>query len=581
MADDTFDVVVIGTGVAGALAASKFSDMGRKVVMLEAGGTIPEFETRLSLRRKYAASFSKSQTSPYTGLVASQPNETDSPLIPPAGRDYYVEPNGNSGQLFLSTYQRTLGGAMMHWQGIAIRFVPNDFKLKSIYRTPGAIDWPLTYNDLERFYHEAEAEMGVAGNEEMDKLLNVPRPTGGYPMSAVPMSYQDQLFRRALSGEAYLGKTINVTATPQARNTEQHDGRPACEGYGTCVPLCPTRAKYKSLFHVEKAVKRGAQLRTKTIVTALELDNPNSKRVVRALYRQWDGKTGSVSGKVFVLAANAIETPKLLLLSNLQRTGGLANSSGLVGCNLMDHPLKLSYGLASQPVFPFRGPPSTAGIETFRDGNFRRSQAAFRVSIRNDGWSFANAAPRGRDPTNDDNNSRGTLLEWVARKSLFGRDLRETLINHMQRQILVYSAVEMLPDKSNRVTLSSERDRFGVFKPAINFEIGDYARRGLLAARELHKRILNKMGDQQPWLDVLPDPSLPDYGSGHIIGTTIMGDDPATSVVNSFGRAHDCPNLVIMGSSVFPSSAAANPTLTIAALVLRSIKVINDDISKM
>src|SRR5262249_30651744 len=149
-----------------------------------------------------------------------------------------------------------------------------------------------------------------------------------------------------------LDKGIAVTATPQARNTINRDGRPPCEGYGTCIPLCPIRSKYESKFHVDKAIELGAKLWTKTIVTSLELLDANTpQRVVRANFKRWDNTTGSVRGKLFILAANGIETPKLLLMSRQAGAPfGLANNSssepdkpGLVGRNLMDHPLKASY----------------------------------------------------------------------------------------------------------------------------------------------------------------------------------------------------------------------------------------------
>src|SRR5262249_46521460 len=180
---------------------------------------------------------------------------------------------------------------------------------------------------------------------------------------------------------------FNLTATPQARNTvEGYQGRRACEGYGTCIPLCPTGAKYESLYHLNQARNAGTKLLTKAMVNRLEVDRSPRPRVVRAHYKAWDGTEGSVRGKLFILAANGIETPRLLLMANKEQGDGVANGSRRVGCYLMDHPLKGSYALAKRPVYPFRGPPATAGIETFRDGSFRKNFAAFRTTIRNDGW---------------------------------------------------------------------------------------------------------------------------------------------------------------------------------------------------
>jgi choline dehydrogenase-like flavoprotein len=621
-----YDVVIIGTGVAGALAAYELKKAGLDVLILEAGDLLPRdkantlLEQRRTMREKYAKSSTKAPTSPYVGYVAPQPNYTDAVLN---GSDYYDQEYNtkDNGKLFGSYYQRTVGGSMMHWQGIALRMVPSDFSLTTSFGLKGSngehLDWPIRYEDLEPYYHRAEWEMGVAGSDEMDKLLGVPRKDGypsseerykllgaprkgGYPMDPIEQSYVDLQFKEALmrkgrlfsypdSGFELPPTVFDLTATPQARNTREYDGRRACEGYSTCIPLCPSGAKYESLFHVEKAVKQGAKLLAKTIATRLEVDGGSPPQVVRAHYKTWDKVEGSVRGKLFIVAANGIETPKLLLMSNKEQQNGVANGSQLVGCYLMDHPLKGAYALAKTPVYPFRGPPATSGIETFRDGSFRKNFAAFRTTIRNDGWDFAEKAPRGKSLKGDQSNFHATLLDLVGKRRLFGDDLKKTLIYFTQRQVLVFSACEMLPDRQNRVTLSTNTDKLDVPMPKITFDIGDYARKGLKVARQLHQKLFDAIEVDESWLEMWGDiskggvsaPDLPDLGSGHIIGTTRMGTERNTSVVDSYGRAHEAPNLFIMGSSVFPTSAVANPTLTIAALVLRASQHIRETFRRL
>src|SRR5262249_18999099 len=182
--------------------------------------------------------------------------------------------------------------------------------------------------------------------------------------------------------------------------------------------------------------------------------------------------------------------------------------------------------------------------------------------------------PRGKDPRRP-NDSRGTILQFVAQEKRFGIDLKNHLINSLHRQLLLYSACEMLPRESNRVSLSNKVDRLGIPRPKIEFEIDEYAREGLRQSGALHEQIFKALGckkrNEDFWIDLQSDAGTPDFGSGHIMGTTVMGDRGKT-VVDSFGRTHDCDNLVIMGSSVFPTSAVANPTLTIAALTLRTVE---------
>jgi len=277
------------------------------------------------------------------------------------------------------------------------------------------------------------------------------------------------------------------------------------------------------------------------------------------------------------VAANGIENPRLLLLSNA------ANSSGLVGCYLMDHPIKQSFALARDRLYPFRGPQTTSDIAAFRDGPFRRRMAGFKTSIKNDGWSSTSAntsAPRGNSipkPHPDNPDSAGTLLDFVVNQKLVGSELRNRLYDHATRQITLNSACEQLPVKENRVTLAKDKnDAFGIPRPQIQYRLYDdknYVRNSFETILKLHKHVFDRLGADPKDRFMQDDPTIYS-GSGHIMGTTTMGNDPKTSVVNRECRAHDHPNLFILGSSVFPTSSTANPTSTIAAFALRAADTI-------
>jgi len=250
---------------------------------------------------------------------------------------------------------------------------------------------------------------------------------------------------------------------------------------------------------------------------------------------------------VIVIAANAIETPKLLLMSQL------ANKSGQVGWNLMDHLSKSTFGMAPEPLFPFRGPPSTSGIETFRDGDFRRDYAGFRVSLNNDGWS-RKGAPYAE------------IIDLVVNKKLIGADLQEALFTRVVGQIRLSCSVEVAPDPNNRVELSKTMtDALGLPRPKITFTPPQYSFKGLANATKAMGDIFQKIGATQ--VDLGTDGAYD--GAGHIMGTCRMGDDPQHSVVDRNCRSHDHSNLFVLGSSVFPTVGSPNPTLTIAALAVR------------
>jgi len=589
-----FDVVIIGSGIAGALLAHRLALAKYRVLILEAGGVPPDSLGRWAMVHNYTSSSPKAPDAPFCGddVLPLDPKAKppDYRFVQPNpivnGENYYFyddsDPTKKSDR-FKSFYERLVGGSTWHWQGIYIRMLPKDFKMHTNYGV--GFDWPISYGDLEKWYVDAEYEMGVSGSDEENKQF-YERHFGAYrskpyPMPALAASYLDKKIAAAVNGftlPEFRAHPLKVNTVPHAINARLFDRRPACDGHTSCVPLCPTRARYEAIVHVEKALEAGAALRTQAVVTRLELDD-SKKQVRRVWYRRWDGSEDRASGRIVVLAANGIENPRLLLLSNA------ANSSGLAGCYLMDHPIKQSFALAREPLFPFRGPQTTSDIAVFRDGPFRRHMAGFKTSIKNDGWSSTSAntsAPRGNSIPKahpDKPDSAGTLLDFVVNQKLSGTELRKRVYEHATRQITLNSACEQLPIKDNRVTLAMAQDKtdaFGLPRPQINYRLYDdmnYVRNSFQTILKLHGLVFDRLGVPPNDRFMQEDPIV--YGgSGHIMGTTIMGNNPRTSVVNEECRAHDHPNLFILGSSVFPTSSTANPTSTVAALALRAAETI-------
>jgi choline dehydrogenase-like flavoprotein len=240
---------------------------------------------------------------------------------------------------------------------------------------------------------------------------------------------------------------------------------------------------------------------------------------------------------------------------------GVANASDQVGRNLMDHPTQLSWAMANDALYPYRGPLSTSGIENLRDGDFRKSRGAFRIEIGNDGWSWPTGAPI-------------STAQYLANQGLRGKGLDNALAFQSARHIRLASLVEQPPDPDNRVTLDDATfDVYGVGVPKIAYRIDDYTKAGFAASVKAHDEIFGKLGAT----GVIHSPDA--QGAGHIIGTARMGADAKTSVVDADLRSHDHPNLFILGSTVFPTSATANPTLTIAALTLRAVAAVKGAIA--
>ncbi len=536
-----YDVAIVGAGIAGALIGWQLAKGGAKVIILEAG---PPMDRSTGVSRAFASAI--------PGLPeAAYPNSPWAPT--PSSLDpnsYYVQTGPD---MFNSNYERLVGGTTWHWLGTAIRLVPNDFAMQSTYGV--AVDWPITYDDLEPWYLTAEQTIGVAGDSS--QFDGAPR-SGDFPMPAIPLTWSDKKFAAAAET---LG--LEVLATPAARVSAQDgfNGRPQCCGNAFCIPMCPIGAKYDATVHLDMATQAGAEIRDSSVVYQLDADENGNITTVH--YRRPDKTDASLTAKLVVLAAHAVETPKLLLMSATDKLpNGLANSSDQVGRHLMDHPTQLSYALANDPMGPYRAPLATAGIEQLRDVPERSTRSSFRIEIGNDGWSWP-----GMDPVSWSVN----LIE----QGIWGIDLYDQIAKLNVRAVRMAALCEQLPDPDSRVTLSDQVDAIGLPRPELHYIVDDYTKQGIAAARDQFAAIFDALGTTQlTQVDAL-------QGAGHIMGTCRMGNDKSSSVTDSFGRTWDHPNLWIAGSSLFPTTGTANPTLTIAALALRSAPEIEQALADM
>jgi len=444
-------------------------------------------------------------------------------------------------------------------------------------------DWPIGYDDLDQWYGAAEHAIGVSADTQDQAYHGITFPPGySYPMPKLPLSLVDQAVAAAVDGMPMDGQALSVTQTPAGRNSQPYDSRRVCAGNTNCIPVCPIEAKYDPSVTLKKALNTGnVTILCNTVACNVVVDAGGKvSRIDYIQYATAGGPPtghGSASGTVFVLAAHAIETPKLLLMSkNDGRTpDGVANSTGQVGRNLMDHPIYLAWALMPRPVFGYRGPLSTAGIETLRDGPFRSQRAAFRIEIGNEGWNFPIGDPYTTvmDFINGGNESG---LNQGARP-VFGAALTAALNGVLPRQFRLGFLVEQSADPCNRVTLSDRTDHLGLPRPRIAYDLSDYTKRGFVAAKQAADAIFARLGATQ-YTKVPPGPATFEYGgqtfgyfgAGHIVGTYRMGRCKDKSVVDADQRSWDHANLYLVGSGTFPTVATGNPTLTIAALALRT-----------
>lgn len=523
------DILVVGSGIAGSLVAWRLAGRGHKVTILEAGPRIDRFEAV----ERYRLAVDKSD------FMAPYPGPAHAPEAAP-GNGYVIEKGPHP---YGTQYIRGVGGTTWHWAAASWRYLPVDFRLRSAYGV--GRDWPIAYDDLEPYYQQAEEALGVAGPDPAVEDLGSPR-SAAYPMPPMPLGYMDRQFAAALNADGF-----RVVTEPVARNVEDYDDRPACCGNNNCMPICPIGAQYSGDVHAAKAEDAGAELIVDAVAFAVETD-AEGRRVTAVRYRRPDGSEERIAARVVVLAANGIETPKLMLISASETLpSGLANASDMVGRNLMDHPGTGVSFLWGRPVFPGRGPQEMTSVVNFRDGPFRRDHAAKKLHLGNVA-DYHGVAER-------------LIAEGVS-----GPALDRAIRARVARRVSINCFHEQLPDPANRIVPSADaRDAIGIPRPEVTYAIDDYVRRSAVETRKAYARIAGLLGGTEVAFD---DTFAP---NNHIMGTTIMGADPRDSVVDADCRCHDHPNLWIAGSAVFPSAGCVNSTLTLAALALRTADAID------
>ena len=515
---DAVDCCIVGAGPAGALVAHRLAQAGHSVVVLDAG---PRFDDTT-----YAERMERALRPGY------HPDETWDVGGP---RDAFAA-TGDRHYPLNRTRVKGIGGTTLHWQGMVMRLHEQDFRLHSELGV--AADWPIDYRDLQPYYARAERALGVAGAS--DNPFEPPRDEP-HPLPAFPPSHSDGILADACES---LG--ITTHSASNARNSEPYQDRSECVGYGTCVPVCPSGAKYDATVHIERAEGAGARVIDHAPVQRLE-HGPDGEAVTAAVYTTPDGETHRQEATEFVVAAGGVETPRLLLLSESdQYPDGLANSSGVVGRYFMDHLFVAVGGRIDQPTRQHHVGFHTTESHQFYDRTDDRL-AAIKLELLND----ADTSP----------------VEHALTADTWGDDLLADLRESYGTGIGVGALVEQLPRRENRIRLHPDRtDDNGNPIPDVVWSLDDATRGAIERANELQRAILEELDADITWT-VDASNAVP---TAHHMGTTRMGTDPSESVVGPDLRAHDLGNLTIAGSSVFVTAGAMNPTLTIAALSLKA-----------
>lgn len=518
------NILIIGSGVAGGVIAEGLLRKGIKsIIMIEAGTTMIMKDHRKWLDVVMSKKF------PYDKLSDEK-------------TDY--ESYGNQPWKIEGGRLIVRGGSTMHWGGWCPRMKPEDFELRSRIES-GGLDWPLTYNQLEPYYLEAEKYLQVAG----DSSDQDPPRSSSYPYEAPQFTLTDNII---IQGLDQLG--ISHMHIPIARNAKPINGMPACVTTGTCG-YCPIEARFTGNQPLDrisvKYEEDSFKLLSNTVAKQIRVDRKNRATGVECIDTETDERF-IVEAQKIIVCAGSLETPKLLLYSTSAFwPNGIGNDSNHVGRHLVANPYFYVRGKAKEN-------PKKIQEELFMPTVGSRHWDT--PEFQKEGKFFFNKAP------SPDLKIANLMGKGYSRKDIEQAVIGEQILE-LQGTIQTFSYFE------NKVKLGYGTTRFGLPKTVIDTPVDAISSRQKKIILDRLNRILTTVGYT---------PLDNDLGSGiyqqrgdHAMCTTRMSISPSEGVVDENCKIHEMENVYIVSNAIFPSGAAANPTLTLVAIAFRFLEQFN------
>jgi choline dehydrogenase-like flavoprotein len=516
--NEKVDVLIIGSGASGAAVAWSLAETRMRILCLEQGDWIKPTDFPSNGRDWEARRYADFDISPNR-----RGRETDYPI------------NDDASIMKIANFNGVGGGTVIYTAHYP-RMHPSDFRVRTLDGV--ADDWPIDYWTLEKFFAENDRMMGVSGltGDPAYPIHHPPMPPIG--LGRTGTRYAETMNRLGLH---WWPSDIAIASV-------DYEGRGKCINLGHCTPGCAQGAKASAdITYWPRAIRAGVELRTRCRVREITTDA--NGMASGAVYYDAEGREQFQAAEVVILACNGVGTPRLLLNSASGRfPNGLANSSGLVGRNLMLHPWPMVSGYVTDPMDADHAPMTVLWSKEFYETDPKRD------FVRGYTLQFS----RGTGPVNE------AVTSSIAGRLPLGRDHHRVYRSFYGHRLTVGVACEDLPEEHNRVTLDPAlKDAHGIPAPRIDYTISENTRRMMEHGIARSEEILAAAGATS----ISCSRATLNY-PGHLLGTARMGTDPERSVVNEWGRSHDVRNLFIVDGSVWVTSGGVNPTSTIQAVAL-------------
>ena len=581
----TYDVIVVGSGAAGGMAANVLTRHGLKVLMLEAGKHIDTTKTLRSMELPFEherlgklppdhyvldESDYKKYKPPYANNFGRYTNIASWQQLgegPDYSKDLFVNEKEHpySGTQFSWVRSRVLGGKTNVWGRLALRLSDYDFKAAS--HDGYGMDWPISYKDVAPYYDKVDRYLGISGVRE-----NLPWLPDSLYQRPIKLNPAEVVLRERLLGT---GKVITPFRLGVTTDGLKHNPyRSRCLGRGACarrVGGCDIHAAFDSqtglIYPAYDNGNSSLTVRTNAVVHHVDIDHHSGKAKGVSFIDTTNKQSYKAKARVVVLAASTLESTRLLMLSkSRQYPNGLANSSGHLGHNLSEHVLG----------------PRVEGIYKDRIG---------KPAVNDDGRAGGYYIPRHVNldaKTKKKDFIRGYGLEGFSGQELFpeqailregfGKKYKQEVRDYKGAYIYMYGLGEVLPRFENKVALNSRlKDVHGIPTLRFSYKYSDNEKK---MCADMVTTMQESFEDSGMEITKVQKDLLVEGSSVHEVGTARMGNDPKTSVLNKFNQAHDVKNLFVVDGAAFVSNGCQNPTWTILALAWRASDYIFEELKR-